>query len=165
MKTKEVLFALLLGMLTLVSCKKEDDFDPTDNYDIATIDISDMGSEKEEFKVFSSENITFEIQRMSLSSGAWVAITGNGCNMEDYYKIDGVKYDWEYGDEIDTDVWNPWCYVVSYILDDDNKVEFFPIECRMKNGIRYGWVRVTVNTVKVYMPKNNTSNFNLGKVE
>lgn len=164
MKIKEVIFALLIGVLVLSSCKKEEDFNPEDNYDIEIINISNVGDETVEFTPFLESNAKVKVKIFdNWNNQTCVYMTGSGYSFSTKVKDEFGEYQkWELGDYIENAYSNYWCYIAYTPLSEVKNVVYYPFKVSLSGKKRYGWVAVSASKIKFVLPKESTQEYDLG---
>ena len=186
MKTKEILFALLLGILTLASCKKEevDDYSIDSNYLVEKINVSSLKGRDNIITPFKGQGIEFTLERKEyeyenfdfdltslnediiVTKGTSLRLTPTeGCTIDNGRRIGTCSSTpWLEGELIEEAPSLYWRVVGLFgnFTEEANDPRFFLFECEIDGEQKYGWVKMTATTIEFVIPKNDSETFEIG---
>ena len=161
MKVRNLILALIVGTLALTSCKKEEEIDPSENYDITVVKTSDFTDGTKEFTLFEDEDVSISVRKNSMNNSVYIKSVSS-CSISATKRNEDGGFDhWEPGDEVINAKELNWCHNMVF-LTNNSPTSFCPYKIFISDGVRYGWIKVTWDKIEIAFPKNNSLDYRLG---
>lgn len=164
MKSKTILFGLLILSTIFTSCTKEVN-EESSVYDVAIKDIQSFGTNGIEyvFTPFEKFDFSVEVRRSKYSTSKSVGIG----NVNNQYIFSSHRSDdnnnsieWKFGESLNGKTGVLWCTGMNCSFESG--AEYFPIKIKDEDNIFYGWIKVSFNEIEIRICKEEGVKIALG---